>query len=1065
MRKTEPAQPGRPPALVALDDYPLLRAAVDASLTRQVARIAERTAPFCGLQPMLERIQQVLFSLGRGLVTLEGPPGSGVTTLLAHLASTNPFAFWLYDDDANEGAAALCAQLIALHKSHVPLIPPAAANNPNELARFLEDITAQHTGSHPVVLLIDGPTCRRQPRNPFPMVLPSSIPPRVVILYGCTPGTVLPFPPDVRLSLPIAEDASYQDQVQVLQAAGCPREAVDSLIESACGNRLYLKFAASLVREGILSRTALPQGGLDMLYSMWWEQLDSIGQRLALILAAAGEAMPIALCSELLRTEAQPLLDAWQSLALVEMRLEERDTGGDADDDMPPPAMLVRYAHWSPGDYLARQHASTLEQVHADMVSFAMQFPDLSMHIGICEAGPLGLLPEQEPAIRGYLARQFARHAALGTPYTRHTILPMVAQRAWIRNQERRSGTPLQASHDLQWELSIAAAFSSDQEPSGNEPPPDGEAGTRQPAFSPLLRLVHGAVLTSTLVSQTRTLSADAAVAALIVAIEHNGRERGLKQVMTVVDQLPDSMTKAHVLRQLGEACYANRMRASAMRLLSQAIDLEEQKFPQGWRDQYHSLLKVMVQESLTLEDIETALHICEYIAHVEQRGMAETLVVQRLLEGGELVRARKVAGAIAHESLHAWAMAEVVVQVARSGDHQTADMLLSDIQVETAHSWAQIELACDEVEWNEAEARSRIEKLDTDNQRDHGRMRLSYALALVGKSHQALEVASQIGDIGTRVAALLSLRGHLSDLMAMLALRQADAAIGGLPRDRRVPLIALLAAAYASLGRRDHGLRVAGQLPEGEERDRAFSRVAVALAQHGKSGEGLAMARRLEDDDERDWTLAELSGLLAECGRWQEAHARALEISNEPDRNRTLANLAIVFARQGAPLAALQLMRNIKNPHQRARTLAIIAPMLVLFHHTDSALSVYEGEKKSLKETDAHALSYAQINRFLSMLAVALAEHGNEERALLLLADISNPFDRAPVHLALARFAAKHGQERAVVALGEALCLATTGRTEVFPTLEQAVDVLGMGGGSRLLAHVAATMSEIDSW
>lgn len=88
-----------PPSVAALQRMPLLLQTVQASIHAQVALI-QRTAPaFTGQRLPLTRLEVALQSQQSGVVRLEGTPGSGVTTLLAHLASTRPMPFWFADAD------------------------------------------------------------------------------------------------------------------------------------------------------------------------------------------------------------------------------------------------------------------------------------------------------------------------------------------------------------------------------------------------------------------------------------------------------------------------------------------------------------------------------------------------------------------------------------------------------------------------------------------------------------------------------------------------------------------------------------------------------------------------------------------------------------------------------------------------------------------------------------------------------------------------------------------------------------------------------------------------------
>jgi tetratricopeptide (TPR) repeat protein len=647
------------------------------------------------------------------------------------------------------------------------------------------------------------------------------------------------------------------------------------------------------------------------------------------------------------------------------------------------------------------------------------------------------------PSVATYCARQFARHAALTTPDIRDGALPLVARRAWVRAQERRTDSRVDAAHDMAWELRSAAAS------------------------GPALRLVRAAVLTGTLVSLTRTLSPEAVVAALGAAVEQQGREGGLKSVRALVDQLPDGQNKALILRQMGEACYSLKMRTSAMRLLSQALDIEEQKQPAAWREQRDQLHTALARTVLELADVDGALAIAARISHTERRGMAETEVARWLLQRGEVGRARALVSQIAHESLAAWAQAEVAVTLAHGGDMVAAEALLTEIDSDTARAWAETELACHMAATNEAAARERIDRMSNPSYRDRGLAQLARALAQADKDGDALDAAGSIQDVAVRVAALLDLRLMLEGLVAMLALEQVTAVIGKLPRDVRVPLVSMLAASYAALGRSDEALAVAERGAEGEERDRALSRVAVALAAHGEHGHGLAIARALDDDDERDWTLAELTHVLGDAGRWDAAQQLCSEISTDQQRARALADLAIARARAGDPLAALQIANQITLQRgEYARALLLLAPLLVAAGQSDIALSLGREQYNRTRCIPAHVLDQTQMSRYRAACAMALAEQGACSAARALTRSIPYPLDRGRTSVVIAQAAARGpNADEAIAELGHALQGALHGRDEAVRLLEDAVPVLVALGGAALLREVSAALEEVDSW
>jgi tetratricopeptide (TPR) repeat protein len=867
------------------------------------------------------------------------------------------------------------------------------------------------------LLLIDSAGERRQPLSALPHVLPVTIPAGVFIVYGCEPGATLPVAPLARVTVPHMGKEVVIDQTDLLRRWDCPDEWHNTLLVAAQGNMLALRLAWGLLRQQTISIHDL-EPGLAALHKTWWEHLDAPGQRLALLLAAAGEPLPLELCRTLLDVDPQPYLAAWNQIGIAET----------ADD--------ATLAHSFTREYLAEQQGEALAHIHGELTQLGQTVLD-----GLDAPPDTDSLPPATASVGAYSARQFARHAALSPPDIRDSALPLVAQRAWVRAQERRTQALVDAAHDMAWELRGAAS-------------------------GPTLRLVRAAILTGTLVSLARTLLPEAAVAALGAAVEQHGREAGLKSVRALVDQLPDGQNKALILRQMGEACYGLKMRTSAMRLLSQALDIEEHKQPAAWRDQRDQLHTTLASAALDQDDADGALIIAKRISHTERRGMVQTQVMRWLLQRGELERARTLVSQIEHESLADWAQAEVAVTLARAGDNAAAAALLNAIDSDTARVWAETELACDLAASDEAAARQYIDSMSNPNYRDRGLAQLARALAEADKDGDALDAAGSIQDVAVRVAALLDLRLMLEGLVAMLALEQATAVIGKLPRDVRVPLVSMLAASYAALGRSDEALAVAERGAEGEERDRALSRVAVALAAHGEHGHGLSIARALDDEDERDWTLAELTHVLAEAGRWDAAQQLCSEISTDQQRARALADLAIARARAGDPLAALQIANQITLQRgEYARALLLLAPLLVAAGNADIALSLGQEQHLRTRCIPAHALDAAQVSRYRSTVATALAEHGNLPAARSLAATIPYPLDQARARVAIAQVAARSGNSAALTELGHALRGALHGRNDAFRLLEDTVPVLVALGGAALLRDVSAVLEEVDSW
>jgi tetratricopeptide (TPR) repeat protein len=505
-------------------------------------------------------------------------------------------------------------------------------------------------------------------------------------------------------------------------------------------------------------------------------------------------------------------------------------------------------------------------------------------------------------------------------------------------------------------------------------------------------------------------------------------------------------------------------MRAAAMRLLSQALDMEEQDPPRTWRDEREQLLMALARTAVEGGAIDDALTIGGRISHAERRGMIETEVVRALLAAGALERATAVAGSIGHDGMREWAISEVAVSLARTGQPGEAERLLAGLTLETANAWGQIELACDQARGDEHAALARIELLPSESQRDRGRARLAHALAQAAKDGDALHVAGQISNVAVRVAALLDLRLTLEGLVAMLALEEATAAISELTSDDRVPLMAALAAAHAALGRRERALRIVQQLAEGEERDRALARVAVALAGAGDHEQARTVAALLNDDDERDWVFDELTRLLVSAKRWEEALALGSQVAGQVQRARTLAELYIAQASSGDAAAAYAHAANLAPAAERDRALTAIIPALIAAGHSAQALA----GQALFDHSDTLSRYQAAL---VSALVFALGEHpidvqrsGKWQEAYQLAQHIARRTDRSNALLALAQAAASTDPALAQTILGEALHTVATSRAEALRCVEQAAALLMRLGEPRLLPGIAAAIEEIDA-
>ncbi|WP_298819395.1 hypothetical protein [Chloroflexus sp.] len=982
-------KPATPRAFRAVEQFSELYAAVAPALRAQQERVQA-----C-LRSAIDRsalVEQVLATLRArpGIVALDAPLGTGATTLLCQLATRADWPLWLVDDDDGNGALAFYAQIAALRRPSLPLIDPAALTDPAACERLLAEIADPE---QPLVLLVSAPDRDRQPLRSLPLPLPFDLPAGVSLLIHGS----LPVEPDAKLSLLAADSAVTQTQLAVLERRNCPPVWRAPLIDAAQGNLLYLSWAERWLHLGLLDIAHLPRD-LDHLLQYWWQSLSPVERRLATLLAAAGEPLPVSVLSQVVSGHPQLILDRWEEQGLVHINLRRV-----SDEDA---LLLVRYAHRAVRLFLSRYATHEVDAAHGELAEW-------------CAARLRNNL--LDPAQR-YMGRQLARHTVLCPPARRPPNLPTAQPVAWLRERELREGL-VGALRDAGWMLHDAAA-------------------------GPPLTLGRIAAITGTLASRARQLSGELVTAAFLTAVKTGGREGSLRRVNTIVEQLPDGVPKAAVLRQLGEACYSVNMRSAAMRLLSRALDLEAQPVSRAWRDARDQTIEALATACLEVGDIERALACAELIDLLERRAQVQTLVVRRLLSDGQYDQAWRLSRSILHENRAAWAQAEVAVALARIGDSR-GEMLLEELTVETARAWAEIELACDLALRNEDAALQRIAALPSQHQRDRGLARLARVFAQAAKDGDALAAAERISSRELRVTTLLELRILLQGLVANLATERATREIDALQGEDRPILLAALASAHAAIGRKDRALAIAHQL-SGEELERALSRVAVACVQAGDYEGAQEVLSRMTDDDERDWARDEIARILAGLGDWEAAIAQAAAIVADDQRARTSADLAIARARAGDVAMAVTMIRSIEVAAERARALVMAAPLLVAVGPTQAdqlANELLTGEARS---------------RYRAALAVALAGQGELAAAATIARRIRRRNERVRAELAIvAALDAKH--PTTLSRLAATLTRAAIGREEMFRALELAAPILLRIGGAPLLADLAATIVADD--
>lgn len=986
-----------PPALAALAAFPHLRAQCARALAAQAVRVAERSAQALA-QPALTAALDQQISLGGGrLIALEAAPGQGLTTLICRLATERPYAFWLPHDDAGEGLAVLCAQVLALAQLLPALLPPAADRDSITLEQLLSEAGAHRPAGDPLVVLIGRRPDDQLAAQPAPF--PALIPPGVVLVQACAPGEPLPLPAQARLRA--ADYAPTHAQLAAAaEALGCAPALAATIADAAECSLLYVRLAVGLHHSGALPQR-LPRGLL-ALHQGWWRGLDRAGRRVATLLAAAGEPIEPVLLAGIAGIAAAELagwLQRWQPL----IETTDRRVA------LYHPATRVFIRDQS-SDRLARAHALYVEHARARL---GRQLEQLGT------------------AADGYLVHQLARHVALSDPKTQRGAAPALATRGWAVARERVSGSMRAAAHDMAWVLRATAAQSD------------------------LLQLVRHAALSGTLAHLGCTLHPDAPAEAFEAAIaQGSARDATLRRVRAILAQTPDSYDKAQALRRLGEVCYTMRMRTSAMRMLSEALDLETPGPSRQWRDGREETLVAFARAAITIDMPQTALGITARIGHAERRGMIETEVMRWLLARGQLTRAEEVAYAIGHTAMHEWAMAEVAVGHVYAGDAARGEVVLGTLKTETAIAWARTELACEAARRGDQHAIGQLAPINNPGLLDRALAMVALALAAGGHAEAAIEAARTVEDRAVRTRALIELAQlHAPNASALLSIAADE--LAGLTGDERAPLVAELAAAQATAGRLEIALRTAELLAEDEERDRAQSRVAVALARAGNAADAQIVAEAIGDDDERDWAFDELARLSLARAEWDAALVLTQQIVAQEQRAHTTADVLIAWARGGHAGVAHDHARRIDLAAARMRALMVIADALV----QQGQLAIVHDQIAQLADPD-------QRSRYQGAAAAALAGQGALTQAYDLALAIARPAEQTRALAAVAQAATPHDPALARLALAQALqASARLGRSETFRCLEWAAAAFAQLAGPELLLGAASGIDEIDSW
>ncbi|HMO59122.1 MAG TPA: hypothetical protein PKC19_17345, partial [Roseiflexaceae bacterium] len=276
-----------PPAIAAVFNNRWLRQQAGSILEaqqRSIERILRDSRP---RPEVLAALDQHIRQAAGGVLRVLAEPGAGTTTLLCQLVATRRYPCWFGEPagDVASGRIGLAAQLLALHDTHLPLVPPAVAGDSLQFEQVLTDAAEAYTPDDPLVVVIDAPAVDRMP---WPGWQFPHLPPNITLIYA-GPAVV----PHATELFHMPQQGPIHEQLlqQIASAAGLGAAESHQIMLQSGGSLLYARQAALLVRSGLLSAAMLPER-LGGLHAWWWQQLDAAQQQLAAVIAAAAVPLP-----------------------------------------------------------------------------------------------------------------------------------------------------------------------------------------------------------------------------------------------------------------------------------------------------------------------------------------------------------------------------------------------------------------------------------------------------------------------------------------------------------------------------------------------------------------------------------------------------------------------------------------------------------------------------------------------------------------------------------------------------------------------------------------------------
>ncbi|WP_055714962.1 hypothetical protein [Streptomyces torulosus] len=288
-------------------------------------------------------------------------------------------------------------------------------------------------------------------------------------------------------------------------------------------------------------------------------------------------------------------------------------------------------------------------------------------------------------------------------------------------------------------------------------------------------------------------------------------------------------------------------------------------------------------------------------------------------------------------------------------------------------------------------EAAALADGVTADNLRARGLTMAAQALALAGRSAQAVELLQPLRSPREREEAV-------ADVVAALASTPEGLA----PATGTARSLALSAS-----------------------RSRALAHVAWAHLRAGRHEQAAELAREASDATRQDTALGEPYHLGRLCTALAESNAPDLAVGvargiGDPDaRADVLVDAACGAARRGLHRAGADVARAIADPYRRGRALGWVSSFAALSGSLELAETLLRELDKAEDEQPPRSLrSYDHRKAALSSLVRALTDAGRDDAAHALTESAPHTWDRAELQAAMARGLIARGEDERALTL-----------------------------------------------